>query len=208
MTDRHSIRHSPRRPAQQRRGGGLQSRSAPGLQQDRNPAACVMVIFGVSGDLTVAQADAVALRPRGRASRCRPASRSSASPAGTGRDDEFRAEMREAVKEYATTPVHRRSAGTRSRAGSSTSRAISTTRETYRAARASGWTTVDQRARHQRQPPLLPGDAAQLLRARSSATSARPGWPSARRSTATRPTAGTGSWSKSRSGTTSTAPAS
>jgi glucose-6-phosphate 1-dehydrogenase len=75
-----------------------------GLAQDRNPAACAMAIFGVSGDLTSRKlmpslydlAVSVPLPP-------------GFSIIGISRrewsDDQFRAEMHEAVKEHATAPV-------------------------------------------------------------------------------------------------------
>src|SRR5687768_9950723 len=74
-----------------------------GLQAERNPQACAMVIFGVSGDLTSRKLMpalydlyvSVPLPP-------------GFSVVGISRrpwsDDEFRTEMREAVREYATRP--------------------------------------------------------------------------------------------------------
>ncbi len=74
-----------------------------GLQADRNPQACAMVIFGVSGDLTSrklmpALYDLYVTVPLPPGFSIVGISRRDWS------DDDFRTEMREAVKEYATRP--------------------------------------------------------------------------------------------------------
>src|SRR3954454_5197486 len=75
-----------------------------GLQQDRNPAPCVMVIFGVSGDLTSRK-----LMPSLYDLAVRVPLPPGFSIVGVSRrdwtDDEFRDEMRDAVKSSATAPV-------------------------------------------------------------------------------------------------------
>lgn len=75
-----------------------------GLQQDRNPAPCVMVIFGVSGDLTSRK-----LMPSLYDLAVRIPLPPGFSIVGVSRrgwsDEDFRKEMYEAVKEHATAPV-------------------------------------------------------------------------------------------------------
>src|SRR3954451_12423113 len=75
-----------------------------GLQQDRNPAPCIMVIFGVSGDLTSRK-----LMPSLYDLAVRTPLPPGFSIVGISRrectDDEFRNEMREAVKAGASAPV-------------------------------------------------------------------------------------------------------
>jgi glucose-6-phosphate 1-dehydrogenase len=75
-----------------------------GLQQDRNPAPCIMVIFGVSGDLTSRK-----LMPSLYDLAVRTPLPPGFSIVGVSRrdwsDDDFRNEMREAVKENANAPV-------------------------------------------------------------------------------------------------------
>jgi glucose-6-phosphate 1-dehydrogenase len=75
-----------------------------GLQQDRNPPPCVMVIFGVSGDLTSRK-----LMPSLYDLAVRIPLPPGFSIIGVSRrdwsDEDFRLEMYEAVKEHATAPV-------------------------------------------------------------------------------------------------------
>ncbi|MCC6793096.1 MAG: glucose-6-phosphate dehydrogenase [Thermomicrobiales bacterium] len=75
-----------------------------GLQQDRNPAPCVMVIFGVSGDLTSRK-----LMPSLYDLAVRSPLPPGFSIVGVSRrvwsDEDFRKEMYDAVKEHATAPV-------------------------------------------------------------------------------------------------------
>ena len=75
-----------------------------GLQQDRNPDPCIMVIFGVSGDLTSRK-----LMPSLYDLAVRVPLPGSFSIVGVSRrdwsDEDFRAEMYNAVKEHATEPV-------------------------------------------------------------------------------------------------------
>ena len=91
---------------------GLDSASAAnplraGLAQDRNPAACAMVIFGVSGDLTSRK-----LMPSLYDLAVRIPLPPGFSIVGISRrdwsDDDFRTEMYNAVKEHAQEPGHRR----------------------------------------------------------------------------------------------------
>jgi glucose-6-phosphate 1-dehydrogenase len=75
-----------------------------GLQQDRNPAPCIMVIFGVSGDLTSRK-----LMPSLYDLAVRTPLPPGFSIVGISRrdwtDEEFREEMQAAVRENATAPV-------------------------------------------------------------------------------------------------------
>jgi glucose-6-phosphate 1-dehydrogenase len=75
-----------------------------GLQQDRNPPPCVMVIFGVSGDLTSRK-----LMPSLYDLAVRIPLPPGFSIIGVSRrdwsDEDFRKEMYEAIKEHATAPV-------------------------------------------------------------------------------------------------------
>ncbi len=86
---------------------GDQSANNPlrfGMQQDRTPAPCVMVIFGVSGDLTSRK-----LMPSLYDLAVRTPLPPGFSIIGVSRrdwsDDDFQNEMKEAVKEHATVPV-------------------------------------------------------------------------------------------------------
>ena len=166
-------------------------------EADRVIAPAAMVIFGVSGDLTSrklmpALYDLAVGQPLPEGFSVVGVSHRDWS------DDEFRQKMREAVTDNARTPVTED-------AWQGFAQGLSYVRGDF--ADPATYTRLGdrlrdhrQRARHQRQPHLLPGHRAELF----PADHPRPGRgrasPSARRTTSNRARAGSGSWSRNRSG--------
>ena len=153
-----------------------------GLQGERIPPPTTMVIFGASGDLTkrkLVPALYSLARDRLLPSTVQRRRRGAPRPIG---DDAFRQAMREARDKFARRrPVEEALWTSVLRRASSTSTAPSRIPATYERLKQR-LDEIDERARHRRQPRLLPVDAAVASTRSSSSSSARPASSTASRS--------------------------
>ena len=144
----------PRGQGRAAKSSRLQQPSAPTNPLARGPARsggapepCALVIFGASGDLTAAQADAGALRARRSAACCPSASPSSAPRAREETDDELPRADEGGGRSDTRATSSGRTSGTSSRRGCATSRPTSPTTGGEDGSPSCS-SELDERARH------------------------------------------------------------